>query len=272
MSEETMSLNPAAAAFDAVAEKFDARFGEWRSVAAQRRAVRRALLRAFPPGARVLEMGGGTGEDAAWLASQGYRVLMTDVSPTMVRVAGEKLAGTGVRVRQAPAEDLGRLADEGTFDAAFTNFAGLNCVPDLSPVARGLARLVRPGGQAALVIFGPFPPGEVVVEALHGRFREGFRRLRRGDVPAKLGGREFVVRYHRPAEVDRVMAPWFRPVRRVGIGVFVPPSAAEPFISRFPRFVSALEALDRVVERPLALLGDHVLFQYERTDAGVEPA
>jgi ubiquinone/menaquinone biosynthesis C-methylase UbiE len=274
------NLPPAALAFDAVAERFDERFGAWLSVAAQRRAVRSALAAAFPPGARVLEVGGGTGEDALRLARQGREVLLTDASPAMVRVASAKLAGEPrARAEVAPAEDLVHLADrlrsEGVvpFDGAFSNFAGLNCVPDLSPVARGLARLVRPGGAALLVLFGPLPPGEVVVETLRGRFRSAFRRLARGEVPARLGGRDFVVRYHRPREVDRAMAPWFRPVARRGIGVFVPPSAAEPWISRHPRLVDALEAMDRAVSRPLALLGDHILFHYQRTDRPApEPA
>jgi hypothetical protein len=40
--------HPAAFAFDAIALAFDLRFGQWLSVAAQRRAVRRALLLEFP--------------------------------------------------------------------------------------------------------------------------------------------------------------------------------------------------------------------------------
>src|SRR5271163_5332003 len=87
------TLAPAAAAFDAVAEAFDERFGPWLSVAAQRRAVRAALRDAFPPGARVIEIGGGTGEDALWLSAHGRQVLLTDVSPLMVRVAAAKFAG-----------------------------------------------------------------------------------------------------------------------------------------------------------------------------------
>ena len=52
---------------------------------------------------------------------------------------------------------------------------------------------------------------------------------------------------------------------RRGVGVFVPPSSAEPAASRFPRLLGALEHLDRVAARPLALLGDHVLCDFERT-------
>src|SRR5688572_9188544 len=154
---QTLSLTPAADAFDAVAERFDERYGSWLSVAAQRRAVRAELLRAFPPGARILEIGAGTGEDALWLVRQGREVLVTDAAPSMVRVAAAKL---GAYAALAPivvaAESLEALADEwvpaaATFDGAFSNFAALNCVEDLAPVGRGLARLVRPGGQLVLV-------------------------------------------------------------------------------------------------------------------------
>jgi SAM-dependent methyltransferase len=271
----TALLPAAAQAFDAVAERFDERFGAWLSVAAQRRAVRAALADAFPAGSRVLEVGGGTGEDARWLAERGRTVLLTDASPAMVRVAGAKLAGTGSTAAHVPAEAMETFAaewhdaGEAPFDGAFSNFAALNCVGDLRPVARGLARLVRPGGSALLVVFGTLPPGEVLVETLRGRPRSAFRRLSRDDVPARLGGRDFVVRYHRAGDVHRAAAPWFVPERRLGIGVFVPPSAAEPWISRHPALVRCLEAMDRIACRPLAALGDHVLYHLQRTDAPV---
>lgn len=274
------ALSPAAAAFDTIAAAFDERFGAWRSVEAQRRAVRRRLLEAFPAGAHVLELGGGTGEDAAFLADHGRRVLLTDASPRMVEVARRKLAN-----RRAPAsaevcaaEGMEALAADRAaagappFDGAFSNFAALNCVPELTPVARGLARMLRPGAPALLVLFGPLPPGEVVVETVRGRPRSAFRRLARGDVDARLGGRSFTVRYHRPRDVRTAFAPWFRLERMRGIGVFVPPSAAEPWISRFPRLVRVLEAMDRVVEAPFARLGDHVLYHLVRTDAPTEAA
>jgi SAM-dependent methyltransferase len=271
----TRALPPAAAAFDQVAPRFDERFGPWLSVAAQRRAVRRRLAAAFPLGASVLEIGGGTGEDAAWLMDQGRRVFLTDASPSMVAVASRKLAGRAY-AEVWPAEEMEALAaeresrGETPFDGAFSNFAALNCVSDLRPVARGLARLLKPGAPALLVLFGPFPPAEVVTELARRNPSAAFRRLAKGDVAARLGGRDFTVRYHRPREIARAFAPWFRPHRTRGIGVFVPPSAAEPWISRHPRLLSVLETLDRAVEAPLALLGDHVLYHLVRT--GVSPS
>ncbi|HZD04226.1 MAG TPA: class I SAM-dependent methyltransferase, partial [Longimicrobiales bacterium] len=88
-------LPPAVRAFDHTAGRFDERFGAWRSVAAQRRAVRRFLVDTFPPGAWLLELGAGTGEDALFLLRRGYRVLPTDGSPRMVERATEKLRDAG---------------------------------------------------------------------------------------------------------------------------------------------------------------------------------
>jgi SAM-dependent methyltransferase len=269
----------AAAAFDAVADRFDERFTPWLSVARQRGAVRVELAAAFPRPARLIEIGGGTGEDALWLAARGHDVLFTDASPAMVRRAAAKLRG---HVAEEPevvaAEDLetlaARRADLGapSFDGAFSNFAGLNCVADLRPVARGLASLVRPGGHVLLVLFGTFCPAEMAVEALRGRPRNMLRRLSAGDVPARLGGRSFTVRYHRASAIRRAMAPWFAPAGRCGIGVFVPPSAAEPWISRHPRLLRAVAAADRALSSPLAALGDHVLYRFVRGDAPADAA
>jgi ubiquinone/menaquinone biosynthesis C-methylase UbiE len=260
-------LSPAAGAFDAVADRFDERFGEWRSVAAQRGAVRRALTSTFDPGSRLIEVGGGTGDDALFMAEHGCDVVMTDASPAMVRRAAAKFAGKpSLRAQVVAAEELASFAGTGgeSFDGAWSNFAALNCVTDLAPFAAGLARLIRPGGTALLVLFGTCSPGEVLVEALRGRPKAMFRRLARGAVPARLGGESFTVRYHRRRDIERAMAPWFSYAGRQGIGVFVPPSAAEPWISQHPRLLAVLESLDRHVSRPLAFLGDHVLYRFVR--------
>jgi ubiquinone/menaquinone biosynthesis C-methylase UbiE len=255
-------LLPAGAAFDSIAEQFDARFSAWLSVAAQRDAVRTELLAAFPKGARLLEIGGGTGEDAAWLAAHGRSVLLTDAAPTMAAVAARKLGST---TETLAAEQIGLLADRGErFDGAFSNFAALNCVADLRPVGEGLSRLICPGGQIALVVFGRCCPGEWVAEACRGRWSNIFRRFARGDVAARLGGRAFSVRYHGARDIAAALHPWFRPVGVRAIGLFVPPSAAEPWISRHPALLRAMVAADRLLARPLAPLGDHILYRFER--------
>ena len=264
-------LRPAALAFNEIALAFDSRFSQWKSVTAQRSAVRRSLVQSWPVGARILEVGGGTGEDALWLAQQGFHVTTTDISPAMVAIADAKLAPFGFKAELAAAEELEEFADrcfsrdEEAYDGAFSNFAGLNCVEDLTPVGRALARLVRPGGTVVLVLFGIISPGEILVESLRGRPNQALRRFGRGAVPARLAGRHFPVTYHRAADLRIALHPWFELTDRRGIGIFVPPSAAEPFISRHPRVLAWLERLDRLVSRPLAVMGDHILYRFTRT-------
>jgi len=192
-------LRPAALAFDAVAPTFDSRFGTWHSVAAQRRAVRTALLRVFPAGGHILELGGGTGEDATFLAERGFDMLLTDPSPAMLAQAKVKLEPLGSRTEIASGEELEDFATShlsaggAMFDGVFSNFSPLNCVADLEPVARGLAQLLMPGAPAMLVLFGTFCPGEMVTEVLRGRPHLALRRCKRGSAPARLAKREFSI-------------------------------------------------------------------------------
>ena len=268
MPDVDVQLQPAAAAFDAVAPVFDTRFGAWQSVSAQRDAVRRVLVDVFPPGSHLLELGGGTAEDAAWLTQRGYRVTLTDPSPSMIAIATNKLRGTSSSAEVMSAENL-ELGNR-RFDGVFSNFAALNCVPHLSDVARGMARAVSEGSSAVLVFFGPLPPGEIVVQLLKGSPSAALRRLHTSPVAARVGGHSFNVHYHRPNSIRAAFAPWFELVARRGIGVFVPSSAAEPWISRHPALLRSLASIDRVVSRPLALLGDHLLFHFVRTAASAD--
>jgi len=269
---QVAALRPAAGAFDAIAGIFDARFAPWQSVAAQRRAMRRSLTQNFAPHSHILELGGGTGDDAAWLAAQGHDVVLTDASPAMVGMAREKLAPLGASAEVVAAEDLEHFAlrhfETGgkRFDGAFSNFAPLNCVEDLKPVGRGLARLLHPGAAAMLMLFGTFCPGEFLTETIRGRPRAALRRLKRGPAPARLAKREFTVVYHRRADLVHALAPWFVLEQVLGVGVFVPPSAAEPWISGHPHLLSVLERLDGLAAGVLAPLGDHVLYRFRRTD------
>jgi len=267
------ALPPAVRAFDALAPVFDERFGAWKSVTAQRRAVRRALVAGFPEGARLIELGGGTGEDALFLARAGRRVLVTDGAPAMVARVRAKAREAGlsgsVTAERTTLEELDAWAAArrgDTFDGAFSNFASLNCVADHASVARGLARLLPPGKHALLVVFGPCCPGEMLVLLARGKARAAFRRLARRPASAHVGGETFAVTYPSPGRLARAFTPWFHLQRMFGVGVFVPPSSAEPAASRFPRVLEALERLDRLAARPLALLGDHVLLDFERTD------
>src|SRR3954453_6597344 len=74
----------------------------------------RVLLRARLPAppARVLDVGGGTGAHAAWLAEQGYELGLVDLGPAHVRAAS---AFQGVEARVGDARALEET--DGSVDA-----------------------------------------------------------------------------------------------------------------------------------------------------------
>ena len=160
-----------AALFDRMAASYDA---QWTTTAigrAQRNLVWRDIDALFQPGERMLDIGCGTGEDAAHFTARGVAVYATDASPAMVQVAQAR-GGFTAEVRSA--EELGQIG--GTFDGAISNFGALNCVENLPAVASLLAGLVRPGGRVAICLLGRFCAWETLYYAVRLQYGKAIRR------------------------------------------------------------------------------------------------
>lgn len=252
-------------AFDRLAAEYDAGFTRTDLGSRLRRAVWNRLDVLFLPGDRVLELACGTGEDAIHLGERGVRVLATDASAEMVRVAGEKvdragLAGT-VMVRRLAVEDLAGL-DEPLFDGALSDFGGLNCVADLHAAGTALAARLRPGAVAVLCVMGPLVPWEWGWFLGRGQPGKAFRRL----TPGGVEWRGLRVRYPSIRSLRQAFAPGFRVRRVAALGAFLPPSYTESWASRHPRLIARLDRWERRLETvpPLPWLADHYLMELER--------
>ena len=103
--------------------------------------------RAGLAGRRVLDVGCGGGLLAEGMARRGARVTGIDLAPGALQVARLHALESGVSVdyRQVAVEDFA-ATDGGTFDLV-TCLEMLEHVPDPASVVRGLAQLVRPGGD-----------------------------------------------------------------------------------------------------------------------------
>lgn len=252
--------------FEALAATYDETFTRTPLGERMRQALWRRLDAAFPAGARVLELGCGTGEDAVHLAARGVSVLATDAATAMVESARAKAERAGlsglVEARTLDAALLGETPLDGPFDGAFSSFGALNCVPDLAPVAAGLGRHVRPGGRVLLCLMGRWVPWEWAYFLARGDRRSAFRRL----APEGVEWRGLRVSYPPLGDLRRLFAPGFRFASARAIGLLVPPTYAGAFAARHPRLIAALDRVERRVEAlpPFPSLADHVLLELER--------
>lgn len=117
----------------------------WEGAAAPENRILREALRPSPR--PVLDLGCGCGESTAYLAGLGYRVIATDLSPGMVRLAqrvaerhcGRKVAGLVLSAERLPFKD-------GSLGIVY----GANVLHHVDTLAsvREARRALAPGGQA----------------------------------------------------------------------------------------------------------------------------
>jgi ubiquinone/menaquinone biosynthesis C-methylase UbiE len=261
------TIDRAGRAFDRVAERYDEIFTETVIGRAQRAAVWDEMARLFQAGDRVLELNCGTGEDALFLARRGVAVEACDASAQMIEVAQRRkkmvMPESTIEFRRLATEQLAALGREGSFDGVLSNFAGLNCVPNLRRVAANLSRLTRPGANVLLCFLSRVCLWELIWFSARGEFRKAARRVR-GSATAQLSGHAFPLWYPTIRQIKQAFAPWFdlRSVRAVGL--LVPPSYLEFWASRHPGFIRSLGRMERSVGAWLLLrgFGDHVLLRF----------
>ncbi len=261
--------------FDPIAEQYDAEMAGNPAMRYMRHISLAALMSRFAPGAHVLEIGCGTGEEALALARRGVRVLATDPSAGMLRIARRKAAEAGlasmIETRQLAARELGALVDEGyggALDGAYASFGPLNGEPDLRPVADALARMIRPGGLFITSVMNRYYALETLWYLLHGQPRQAMRRWQ-GEASASISsGAQATMRtwYYTPAAFMRAFRPAFRPVDCRALTLLLPPPYLAALWLKRAAVMQRLKAWEeRLASRwPFYALGDHFLITLQR--------
>lgn len=246
MSAADPSRAVIAEAFSLTAEKYDQFALDHPNQTRMRHKVYAHLGRFLQPGARILELNCGTGIDAAWLAQHGYAVHATDISPGMLERLQAKREALGLQDRLSfearSFTDLAQMTG-GPYDAVFSNLGGLNCVPDLAPIAAQLPAVLKPGGVVTWVVMPPVCLWEMA-EVLRGQFRLAFRRFQRRGTTAHLEGKTFTVWYFTPQQVRAAFGPEFRLLAIEGLSVITPTAESKNLAKRRPRLYRALAWLD----------------------------
>ncbi len=258
--------------FDQMAPDYDQVFTDSLIGKAQRAQVRKYLMELLEvkPVQRILEINCGTGEDASWLASMGYTVTATDVSPEMIRVAREK-AGfqtwLSVSYKTMGFDELDQLQKEGPYDLVLSNFSGLNCIDKtaLTQLNTQLQKLVADKGELAIVIFGKYCIWETCYHFIKGRFRTAFRRWNKKPADMHLpGNTPLPVWYHSRRQLSGSLSG-FTLYGKKPVGLFVPPSYLEDGMKKRPRLFSFLQKMDQKCSGSwLSNFADHRYLLYRK--------
>jgi ubiquinone/menaquinone biosynthesis C-methylase UbiE len=245
-AEIESNIELASKAFSAQAAHFDADEESNRILKWMRKQVYRHEEEFLLPQSSILELNAGTGIDAVYFAQIGHSVFAIDNAPGMVDQLQKKISTNHfedhIRCALCSFTQLQTLPAE-QFDHVFSNFGGLNCIPNLQEVIQQLPRLLKPGATITFVIMPRVCPWEIA-QAFRGKIRLAFRRFSRNGTSAHIDGHKFLSYYHSPSQVIESFDNRFVLARLRGLASLSPPPYYDTFPMKHPRIYNLLIRLD----------------------------
>jgi ubiquinone/menaquinone biosynthesis C-methylase UbiE len=233
-----------------------------------RKQVRNHVLKFLRKGDKILELNSGTGIDAEFFASNGHNVHCTDLSDGMVEQMKKKFSSgkfsDKITIQQCSFTELNKIS--GKFDFIFSNFGGLNCVPDLKEVSKFFPKLLNENGRVCLVILPPVCPWEII-QLFRGKFKLAFRRFHKDGVLANVEGIKFRTFYFSLNDVMKALDPEFKLLKTESLALFTPIPQMDKISTKFPRLAKILNRIDEKVATvpPFNKIGDHIIITVEYT-------
>ncbi len=258
-SVNNMTENP----FDELALRYDTEFTHTWTGRMQRNIVWKYLedkVR-LSNSASVLELNCGTGEDAFYLSGKGYKVMATDISDEMIRIAKQKNNETDVMKPEFEVCDMRSVPSRyrnRQFDLVFSDFGGFNCLSpeEIKDLSTGLYNLLKPGGRMIIVAMGRRCLWERLYFLYKRKPAEATRRLKKGPVSVKLGNRYQETWYYSPGELHKILDDQFELVQVRPVGISLLPS----YLDRSLHDKKAIKTVLTTVEKALgrfSILADH---------------
>jgi ubiquinone/menaquinone biosynthesis C-methylase UbiE len=215
----------------------------------------------------ILELNSGTGIDAVYFGTKGYRMHCTDISEGMIRKLGEKVnrlnLNNFISYQILSFTELEKLENK-SYDYIFSNFGGLNCSADLSSLFSQFIKILKPGGKVTLVLIPPVCPWEIGV-IFKGKFKTAFRRLKKGGILANVEGIKFPVYYYSVSDAIKALGKHFRIIEVQGLASISPPPYMDNFPVLHPQLYNILTSLDEKASHlfPFNRLADHFILTAE---------
>lgn len=254
-----------ARAFDQIADVFDGQF-ENEITAMLRRRIYHTVESLLPQGGSILDINCGTGIDAAYFASRGFRVTGVDISAEMIRVAKQTHGrNEGPNFMVGSFENLSGILSE-PFDLIFSNFGGLNCVQRLDIVGKQIAHVLCRDGYFVAMVMPSFSLWEFFSFALRGNFSSALRRVGSRAEASGFAGEGFDVYYHSPSRLSKAFHPWFQTMDVYGVSIFSPTPQSIGFVKSFPTVRDLLVKVDKTIGNLpfFRSIGDHYVVTLQK--------
>jgi 2-polyprenyl-3-methyl-5-hydroxy-6-metoxy-1,4-benzoquinol methylase len=143
--------------FDRVGEQFVGYYDTVRGHV--REVVTRHNLQPYLPiklGGTAIDVGGGDGRDAEWLANMGFEVTLVDPSEEMLDKAQRRFVDNGLtaNILQGSTENLPADVQKGAYDVVLSHGVVMYCLDNPKAHVRTLAELAKPKGWISILTKG----------------------------------------------------------------------------------------------------------------------
>jgi len=216
---------------------------------------------------KILELNSGTGIDAEFFATKGHNVHCTDLSDGMIeqmkkKFSADKFSGK-ITVQQISFTQLDKIVDR-KFNFIFSNFGGLNCIPDLKEVTRHFPTLLNKKGRICLVVLPPVCPWEII-QVFRGKFSFAFRRFHKEGILANVEGVKFRTYYFSANNVMKALGRKFKLLKIESLALFTPIPQMEKIPQKYPGIARTLKKIDEMISGifPFNRIGDHIIITAE---------
>jgi ubiquinone/menaquinone biosynthesis C-methylase UbiE len=252
--------------FDSAAQYYDETFSDSEIGKLQRSRVWNYLISILPNiSLNILELNCGTGEDAIWFANKGHRVLATDISEKMIRIARVKVEQFNISdkiiLQQLDINEINKASFTNRFDLVFSNFGGLNCLTEheLIILSEKLKHLLNPTGRFIAVVMPDFCMIESIYFFSKFRFNQIIRRKRMQHV--KINNSIVNTYYYNPKRFNGYFKNEFTLNKTVSIGLTLPPSYLNNFFAKKTNTLKVLNTTENIFGNNLfsASISDHYL-------------
>ena len=259
-------------AFDSVAVDYDGPLGNNALIQRIRVRTMDAVQKNIPPASHLLDLGCGTGLDAASLASTGYRITAIDWSAEMVKRTKNRVFRAGlqdkVEAKHLGFHQLEEFRSE-LFDGVYSDLGALNCAANIDEAAASICRILKPQGKLIASVIGRVCPWEWILYSSKGQWQRARLRFMYDLTPVPLNGRRVWTRYFAPSDFESIFAKvGFRLSSLHALGLFLPPPYMIRFSERHPRLIEFLQKLDDSMGRwpGFRQWGDHFLIVMQKND------